>query len=88
MEAVGARMSSEKKLEGGSGRQQRWGEGSELRHSATFVITLWIEGPVRPQQPDWRWRVIEVESGERRYFWRLADVLLYVSERAGVPPPA
>lgn len=53
-----------------------------------FVIALWLERGERPDRPEWRWRVIEVRTAERRYFRRLDDVLRYVSQKAGVSPPA
>ena len=52
----------------------------------SFVITLWLE-PTEGDQPEWRWRVTEMETGAQRYFRKLADMLAYVSERAGVSPP-
>ncbi|MDO8751593.1 MAG: hypothetical protein Q7K03_10710 [Dehalococcoidia bacterium] len=53
----------------------------------SFVMTLWLEPRETPADPEWRWRVVEVPTGEQRYFRRLDDLLAYVSEKAGVPPP-
>ncbi len=54
---------------------------------ASFVIVLWLEPQETGGDPEWRWRVTCVQTGERAYFHRLADVFAYVSRRAGVPPP-
>ncbi|MBI4297142.1 MAG: hypothetical protein HY676_01270 [Chloroflexi bacterium] len=61
--------------------------GAAGHRGVSFVATLWLEPTDRPDQPEWRWRVVEVYTGDRHYFRRLADLLAYVSERAGVPPP-
>jgi hypothetical protein len=50
-------------------------------------MTLWLEPSSVLEEPEWRWRVIQVQTGERRYFRRLRDLLAYVSERAGVLAP-
>lgn len=63
------------------------GTGEAGRRSTSFVMTLWLEPTDRPDQPEWRWRVTEIQTGEQRYFRRLTDLLTYVSERAGVSPP-
>lgn len=55
--------------------------------SASFVMALWVEPGSPREAPEWRWRLIQVQSGERRYFRRLSDVLAYVSEQAGMAPP-
>ena len=53
----------------------------------SFVMTLWLEPSSTQEEPEWRWRVLAVPTGDRRYFRQLDDVLAYASERAGVPPP-
>lgn len=63
------------------------GTGGAGRRGISFVMTLWLEPTSRPGQPEWRWRVVEVPTGEQHYFLRVANLLAYVSERAGVPPP-
>lgn len=57
------------------------------RRSLSFVMTLWLEPMDPPGQAEWRWRVVQVLTGEQRYFRSLADLLAYVSDEAGVPPP-
>ncbi len=57
------------------------------RKGVSFVMTLWLEPTDSPGQPQWRWRVVEVATGEQHYFLWVANMLAYVSERAGVPPP-
>lgn len=54
---------------------------------ALFVISLWLEPTPMQHKPEWRWRVVMVQSGEERYFHRLGDLLAYVGAIAGVPPP-
>ncbi|MEE8443642.1 MAG: hypothetical protein V3S37_07825 [Dehalococcoidia bacterium] len=53
----------------------------------SFVMTLWLEPSSAQEEPEWRWRVLAAPTGDRRYFRRLCDILAYVSERAGLPPP-
>lgn len=55
--------------------------------TTSFVMTLWLEPQQASGEPEWRWRVTQVRTGEQRYFHRLADVLAYVSINAGVPAP-
>ncbi len=50
----------------------------------SFVITLWLEPSAEPES---RWRVTRVQTGEHRYFHRLQEFLTYVSAEAGVPAP-
>jgi len=66
----------------------RQGQGpKKMEEVASFVMVLWLEARDPPNEPEWRWRVVEIPTGERHYFLRIADLLAYVSERAGVPPP-
>ena len=58
------------------------------RKGVSFVMTLWLEPTETGGHPEWRWRVVEVRTGAQRYFRRLADLLAYVSEKAGVSPPS
>ena len=58
-----------------------------LRNRTSFVMTLWLERAEDTMAPQWRWRVRDVQANQETYFTRLADVLNYVSERAGVAPP-
>lgn len=55
--------------------------------TTSFVMTLWLESRQASGEPEWRWRVTQVRTGEQRHFRRLADVLAYVSINAGVPAP-
>jgi hypothetical protein len=57
------------------------------RGGVSFVMTLWLEPREMPAEPEWRWRVTEVATGEQRYFRRLSDLLAHVSEKTGVSPP-
>lgn len=73
--------------EGKKSGSARGRTGETGRRGISFVMTLWLEPTNRPDQPEWRWRVVEVPTGKRHYFLRVADLLAYVSERADVPPP-
>ena len=53
----------------------------------SFVMTLWLEGAEDTAVPQWRWRVVDARQHQQIYFSELADLLAYVSEQAGVPPP-
>ena len=53
----------------------------------SFVMVVWLESDGETAEPEWRWRVNHVKTGEQVYFRRLADVLAYVSEKAGAAPP-
>lgn len=57
------------------------------RNQVSFVISLWLEPQVTSEEPAWRWRVVQVGTGETRYFHNLADMLAYVSKQTGVPAP-
>ena len=63
-------------------------ETSRKAHKGmSFVMTLWLEPGAVEAKPEWRWRVIHAKTGEQVYFRRVADVLAYVSEKAGVSSP-
>lgn len=53
----------------------------------SFVMTLWLEPSNSPERAEWRWRVVRTDTGERRYFRRLKDVVSYVSSETGVEGP-
>ncbi len=53
----------------------------------SFVMTLWLEPRAVEAEPEWRWRVTHVQTGEQVYFRRVADVLAYISTKAGVSSP-
>lgn len=59
---------------------------AKLTDNASFVLRLWLE-PSSEHNPDWRWKVHHVQSGEERYFRNLANVLEFVSDCANVVPP-
>lgn len=64
--------------------------GQEPRPAArrsSFVMTLWLEGAEDTAVPQWRWRIIDAQKNQQVYFTKLADVLAFVSEQAGVSPP-
>ncbi len=54
------------------------------RETISFVITLWLEPSA---EPEWRWRVTCVQTGEQRLFHHLQDFLTFVSTEADVPAP-
>lgn len=56
--------------------------------SISFIMVLWLEGADDTAAPQWRWRVIDAQTNKQVYFSKLADVLSYVSEQAGVSPPS
>lgn len=62
------------------------GPGESKRH-VSFIIALWLEPREQQGEPNWRWRVTEVNTGEKVYFHRIDDLLAYVSEKSGVSPP-
>ncbi len=53
----------------------------------TFVIVLALEAHGVAVEPEWRWRVRSVQTGEEARFRKVADVLAYVAVQAGVPAP-
>lgn len=53
----------------------------------SFVMTLWLEPREVKAEPEWRWRVSHVQTGEQAYFRRLTDMLAFVASRSGVPGP-
>lgn len=53
----------------------------------SFVMTLWLEPQETVAQPEWRWRVRHVQTGEQTHFRRLGDVLAFVADRSGMPSP-
>lgn len=53
----------------------------------SFVMTLWLEPQETAAEPEWRWRVRHVQTGEQSYFRRLGDVLAFVASRSGIPSP-
>ncbi len=55
---------------------------------ASFVIRLWLEPRENPGDPQWRWHVQQVQTGEQVYFHRLGDVLRYVELKSGQPSPS
>lgn len=50
-------------------------------------MVLWLEEGEFPEGPEWRWRVTRVQTGTKKYFRRVSDVLAHVSAEAGVAPP-
>ena len=74
-------------LEKGVDRYTDGRSDGEEESRASFVIVLWLEPQKEKVEPQWRWRVTCVQTGERAYFHRFADVFAYVSDKARVPPP-
>lgn len=81
-----------KRIEGGVDNPPPHVEGdlgaSESKRHSSFIIVLWLESGELSGKPEWRWRVTEVQTGEEAYFHRLADLMAFVSEKVGVPPPS
>lgn len=65
--------------------QEKLAKPATRRNS--FVMTLWLEGAEDTAAPQWRWRVVDAQQ-QQVYFSKLADLLAYVSEQAGVSPPS
>ncbi len=63
------------------------GPGGKATKSVSFVIVLWLEPREVQAEPEWRWRVNHVQSGDQALFKRLDDVLAYVATKAEVSPP-
>jgi len=53
----------------------------------TFVIVLRFEPSDSRSDANWRWQVRLVETGATGHFWRLADVLAFISAVSGTPGP-
>ncbi len=64
-------------------RQQ---DGS-TRPDVSFVVVLWLESRHTGQDAEWRWRVRCVQTGDEKCFRRVGDVLTFVADEAGAPPP-
>lgn len=62
--------------------------GTGVSGSAAFVIVLWRESGGASGEPEWRWRVKAVKSGEEAWFRRIADVLAFITARSGGLGPA
>ncbi len=50
-------------------------------------MTLWLEPQQVEAEPEWRWRVSHVQTGEQAYFRRLTDVLAFITSQSGIPAP-
>ncbi len=74
------------KKESQSEPNQGEGQGSG-GGAASFVLTLWLEPREVEAVPEWRWRVVHVQTGQQEYFQRLTDVLAFITSRSGLPPP-
>lgn len=55
--------------------------------SVSFVMSLWMEPREVEADPEWRWRVLHVQSGEESYFKNLDDLLEFVATKSGVSAP-
>ncbi|MBI4495205.1 MAG: hypothetical protein HY690_20710 [Chloroflexi bacterium] len=53
----------------------------------SFVVRLWLERREVADEPEWRFKVIHVQSGEQTYGRSLADLLAFVERQAGVAGP-
>ena len=54
----------------------------------SFVIRLWLESDRDRVPPEWRWKVLHVQSGHERHGRRLRDLMAFIEEESGVPPPS
>jgi len=85
VDVSGMKGHSEKKeaaeVQGGGGVTDR------RASTVSFVMTLWLEPQEVKAEPEWRWRVCHVQTGEQTHFRRLGDVLAFVASRSGVPGP-
>lgn len=52
-----------------------------------FVIVLVLETSRERSEPEWRWGVRSVATGDEAHFRRVADVLAYVAMKADAPTP-
>ena len=59
---------------------------TRLKGQGSFVLRLWLE-PTDGGSPEWRWKVLHVQTGQERYFRSLAAVLEFVEGCTGVSPP-
>ncbi|MBI2965197.1 MAG: hypothetical protein HYY34_03210 [Chloroflexi bacterium] len=64
---------------------QGWDPSDGVRVS--FVMTLWLEPQGGKGQPEWRWRVCHVQTGDQAYFRRLTDVMAFISSQSRFPAP-
>ena len=54
----------------------------------SFVIRLWRESGGYPgEPPEWRGRVIHVQSGRHTYFRDLATLVRFLRQQIGWPEP-
>jgi hypothetical protein len=49
-------------------------------------MRLWLERDRDRLPPEWRWKVLHVQSGHERNGRRLSDLLTFVEQESGVPP--
>lgn len=63
------------------------GPGGSGASRIAFVITLWLEPSDGSEPPEWRWRVVDPTRDQARYFRHLPELLAWVGERTGTPPP-
>lgn len=54
----------------------------------SFVIRLWLESDQDRLPPEWRWKALHVQSGHERLGRRFRDLMVFVEEESGVPPPS
>ena len=78
--------SYEKKVTKSQGN--RSGPDRSIEKGASFVIALYLEPRDVEAEPEWRWRVSHIQTGEQVYFRRLDDFLDYVAAKSGVPRPS
>jgi hypothetical protein len=53
-----------------------------------FVVKIWLEESKGDRRPTWRGHITHVPSGDRRYFRRLDDIVVFIAphlEEMGVP---
>jgi hypothetical protein len=58
------------------------------RRCTSFVIRVWLEERARPTAPEWRWHILHVQSGRRRYVRSVHDLLAFIALHSKQDPPA
>ena len=50
-------------------------------------MTVWLESQGTGTEPEWRWRVVHVQTGKESYLRGLSDVVAFISLESGAPGP-
>ena len=79
--AEGAAESEHSHVAGGAADPAGRGE------PVSFVLVLWLEPQEEMADPEWRWRVKRVQTGEQAYFRCVPNMLAHISRQTGLPAP-